>query len=192
MTPEIPVPPDLTYSRNHMWIDIGEDGSCNVGVDAFMAQVLESVERVHFLTGSGYLRPRVVLAAYEASFSLTFPRQIQILGSNALLRSTPRTLTEDPYGSGWLFEGSCPEPDKEAAVESANHYWIRGPDAPLWMEEEIRRMSEFLQETASRKIHDGGRLMADGGVFVGHLVSLLEEDDLHELRDRFFPLLGEI
>lgn len=183
---EIPAPSHLKYAPNHMWIDIGADGSCDVGVDAFLIRALGTVENVWFPAVSGLQKPRVVLAGESASLPLTFPARIDISGANALLRSSPQTMSEDPYGAGWLFEGMAATAAPAPGPEGGDPHWIDGCDAALWMTEESRRMSEFLQTVAAPPSSSGEQYMADGGVFVQGLVSQLDPGHQQELYDRFF------
>ena len=43
----------LFYSPSHLWLDVGDDGLCHLGIDAFLARVVGSVERLVFLTPKG-------------------------------------------------------------------------------------------------------------------------------------------
>ncbi|MCK4304760.1 MAG: hypothetical protein KAY24_11035, partial [Candidatus Eisenbacteria sp.] len=103
----IPLPERLAYARNHMWLDVSEDGSCHVGVDAFLTRVLGAVERESFVSEKGFHRPAVVLRVGGVDLLLTFPLRMNITQCNTLLRSKPERLVEDPYGAGWLFEGTA-------------------------------------------------------------------------------------
>jgi len=39
----IPMPVELGYSANHLWLDAGGDGICHVGIDAFLSRALGEV-----------------------------------------------------------------------------------------------------------------------------------------------------
>ena len=49
----VPVPGWLYYADNHMWLDVGDDGLCHLGVDAFLTRLIGTVERLAFLTSKG-------------------------------------------------------------------------------------------------------------------------------------------
>ena len=49
----IPLPDWLRYSANHMWLDIGEDGICHAGIDAFLSRALGQAERISYVWQRG-------------------------------------------------------------------------------------------------------------------------------------------
>ena len=56
----IRVPGWLGFSANHLWIDIDSDGVVHIGIDAFLASMLDSIDRITFVTTDGTHRPTVV------------------------------------------------------------------------------------------------------------------------------------
>src|SRR6266545_2289733 len=49
----LPVPEELRYSANHMWLDVGLNGVCHAGMDAFLSRALGPAERVSFVWQTG-------------------------------------------------------------------------------------------------------------------------------------------
>ena len=98
-------PPDVLYSSNHLWLDVGENGLCHVGVDAFLAEVAGSLDGVTFVTTRGAQRPVVALTVQGVEWPMRFPNPIVIEAANGHARIDPLRVTADPYGSGWLFQG---------------------------------------------------------------------------------------
>ena len=45
----IPVPLNLAYAPNHMWLDVGDDGCRHVGIDAFLARIIGTVDAISFV-----------------------------------------------------------------------------------------------------------------------------------------------
>lgn len=183
---EIAVPPGLSYSRNHMWVDVAEDGSCHVGMDAFLARVLGRVEREIFVSQRGLQRPTVVLTVGDVDLSLTFPNRVNIMSFNTLLRSTPDVMAQDPYGSGWFFEGTDPGYGDGSSLCGPGSGLLSGGEATTWMRQETDRMSGFVHELLSRRCHQGEMLMADGGVFSSNLAQYLDREELLQLFNLFF------
>jgi hypothetical protein len=171
-------------------MDCGEDGSCDVGVDAFLTRVIGDVEEVCFHTPSGDTRPSVVLLTKGVGLSLTFPRPLRITNANALLRTAPDLLTMDPYGAGWLYEGTDLGKDADPDDSALDQAWIQGEEVEDWMRSELGRLTEFVAEVEGRRGHAAPEILSDGGALAPGLASHLERDALYELFERFFPPLG--
>ena len=176
----IPMPAELAYSANHMWLDIGADGLCHVGIDAFLGRVLGAVERITFVWQKGHHRPTAVVTASGMDFEITLPFPLQLSACNLYLRANPERLTAEPYTRGWLFAGV---PDAGAADGL-----LRGEEAHHWMEKEVRRINEFLQHLPG----PAGPTAADGGMFAPALARQIEREPMLALVQEFFsPLRGQ-
>jgi glycine cleavage system H lipoate-binding protein len=174
---ELSAPAALYYSRNHMWLHRSEDALCHIGIDAFCARMLGTVERVDFLTtpgAAGRTRhlPSVVLRAGGHDWQIVFPRPMTITACNLVLRRYPERLTSDPYGRGWLFAGTGVE------LEGL----VTGADAAQWTRSQTVRLNEFVQRQG------GAGTLADGGMFeAGLLCKLVREDGLQLYIDFLSP-----
>jgi glycine cleavage system H lipoate-binding protein len=183
----VPMPGWLHYAPSHLWLDPGDDGLWHVGVDAFVTQLLGTVERLAFLTVKGAARPAVVLTARGVDLTLVFGRELAIVAANTRLRSCLDRLATDPYGLGWLFVVRAP------AVPAGP-----GPDAPLspglrhgigardWMSREVHRLTDLVHARLATAA--GGRLAADGGRFARGLIEHLEREEVLRLFASFFPI----
>jgi glycine cleavage system H lipoate-binding protein len=176
---EVEVPIALWYAKNHLWLDVGEGGACHVGVDALLARVLGSVERVIFTTEKGTRRPSAVLSVKGVDVTVTFPNAFRLTATNPALRAHPERLVEDPYGTGWLFEGF-------EAGSSAAESLLPGASAFDWMRGEVGRLDAFVHAAISRPGADGVRLVADGGSFAPGLIRELGPEERLALLDGFF------
>jgi len=169
----IPVPDWLSFSANHMWLDITADGVCHAGVDAFLARVLGPIERLTYLAQKGSHHATAVLTAGGIDLQVVFPNTLLVSGCNLYLRANPSRITAEPYTGGWLFEGTVAE-DTTAGL-------MAGAGARTWMEHEQLRMNEFVQQ------HSGnGQYAADGGVFAPGLARLLDRDSVLSMFHEFF------
>jgi glycine cleavage system H lipoate-binding protein len=186
----IDVPAGLRYAQNHLWLDVSPDGTCHVGVDAFLARVLGECDEVTFLTTRGTVRPSARLSVRGVDLPLLFPKAIRITSANSMLRVHPDRLVSDPYGNGWLFEGTLPEegPKKpQSGAEPAPSLpLLPGPEAAGWIHEEVSRLNHVVHDLASRPDPDGLRFMADGGTFAGGLPKHLTREETMRLFDSFF------
>jgi glycine cleavage system H lipoate-binding protein len=170
----VPIPDHLRYSANHMWLDVAQDGVCHAGIDAFLARLLGSVERLTFVQQKGRRRPGAVLTVGGVDLEVTFPNPFLLTGCNLYLRANPSRVTAEPYTAGWLFEGvSSPE-----TLENL----MTGAEARHWMEQEHRRINEFLQQ---QQAAETGTL-ADGGMVAPALAHHLDRERLLELFHEFF------
>jgi glycine cleavage system H lipoate-binding protein len=175
----IPVRDTLQYSANHMWLDVGENGVCHAGMDAFLSRALGEPERVSFVWQSGQHRATAVITVNGVDHDVVFPNPFLLTGCNLYLRSNPSPLATDPYAGGWLFEG--------VATPETTEHLIQGAAAHSWMEEEQRRMSEFLQQSRD----PNAQFAADGGVFVRGLARCLDREHMLALFHEFFaPMRG--
>ncbi len=168
------MPERLRYTANHMWLDMGEDGMCHVGIDAFLSRVLGPVDRLTFVQLQGRIRPAAVLTVNGVDLEVMFPNAILLTGCNLYLRANPARIASEPYTTGWLFEGKPLPQTTESLME--------GPAARHWMEQEQRRMNEFLQQEQAAR----SGTMADGGLFTAGLAHHLDGDRLRVLFHEFF------
>lgn len=171
------LPAGLLYTPNHMWIDVAEDGTWRIGVDALLAHSLGDVDAVTFLTQGGTQRPSAVLTADGTDVQITFPYFVPIAGCNMYLRADPARLTAAPYTQGWLFRGDTPPERLEGLIP--------GAEAQQWMGSEVHRSAAFahsqLDQTAPGMPADGGTPER------GFLRHLRHEDRLRFISEFFSP-----
>jgi hypothetical protein len=102
---------------------------------------------------------------------MTFPNPLLIQKVNCYLRSDPKRIIADPYGSGWLFAGwELPERTRAGL--------IGGPQVAAWQAEE--------QERLAQEIHETLKLSCDGGNPVRGVGQLLSRQQLVCLLQHFF------
>ncbi|MEO8597911.1 MAG: hypothetical protein ABI759_31615 [Candidatus Solibacter sp.] len=170
----IAVPDWLSYSANHMWLDVGEDGVCHAGIDAFLSRALGTVERISYVWQKGNHRPTAVITVNGVDLEFVFPNPFVITNCNLYLRAEPSRLTAEPYTAGWLFEGTR-SPETTQSL-------LRGAAARQWMEREQHRINEFLQQQET--------VSADGGLFAPGLAHHLDQLRMRELFHTFFSPLA--
>lgn len=170
---EFSAPADLLYTRNHWWVDLQDEGMCHIGVDAFLARLLDGAERAGVLTPRGTAHPAAVFTCRGTDFTLVFPAELCIEAANPHLRIEPRRMLREPYSAGWLFRARTAE-DQLAALKEV----LIGPEeARRTMEEDARRVNEMLQW-----LHAAGAVaMADGGLFEPGVLGRIEPEEAHRL-----------
>jgi glycine cleavage system H lipoate-binding protein len=174
----VPMPGWLYYAENHMWLDVGDDGLCHLGVDAFLARLAGEVERLAFLTVKGDVRPAVVITLDGRDLTLVFGRPLALVAANTRLRAGVDRLLADPYGRGWLFTARW-----NGDLQGLRH----GEAAREWMRSELARLSLTVHERLLRP-RDGVPLPADGGRPAPGLLRQLDGEDALRLFAAFFPL----
>ena len=182
----ITVPLELGYTANHLWVDRGDDGSCTIGVDAFLVRVIGNADRVTFVSSWQGVQPFAVLSVAGLELPLAFPYQLDPFVINYALRVEPERLANDPYGSGWLFEGRWTGP---ADVEPAStRRLVTGSGALAWMRHEVERLSTLIHEQAGARSVRGVHTATDGGIFVAGVARALRREDALHLFSGFFPI----
>jgi hypothetical protein len=169
-----------------MWLDVGPDGSCHVGVDAFLVRVLGAVDEVTFLSACGPGSPSLVLTAAGATLQLVFPKPLDITGVNGALRRHPDSLTSDPYGRGWLYEGRTLGLRDGTGVDARTSGLLRDPDVEAWMASEVARLTLLVHDILSRRGGRSGSVLADGGAVSLALAQHLTRAELLEVFSLFF------
>jgi len=170
----IAVPGWLKYSANHLWLDVTDEGVCHAGIDGFLSRALGKIDRVSYLWLKGRHRPAAVLSVGALDLEVVFPNSFVLTNYNPYLRADPSRLTSEPYTGGWLFEGVS-DPDTTKNL-------VQGAEAREWMEQEERRMNEFLQQ----QVHTAEPMAADGGVFTSGLARHLDREQMLALFHEFF------
>jgi glycine cleavage system H lipoate-binding protein len=164
-------PAGLLYSPNHFWLAAEDSGLCHIGIDSFLSDVVGKIDGLTFVTTHGTQQPAVAFTVHGVEWPMTFPNPLLIQKVNGYLRSDPKRLITDPYGSGWLFAGwEVPERTRAGL--------ITGPHAVAWQAEEQERMVE--------EIHGMAAHGCDGGRPVQGVAQLLTRQQLVCLFQHFF------
>jgi len=171
-------PVDLDYTPNHMWLDRTVRGQWQIGIDDFLTRVVGSVEQLTFLTVNGLCQPELVLTVRGVDLHLAFPNRILIKAANLYLRAEPSRLTADPYGAGWLFEGT-PEESEEHRTPL-----VPGTEAASWMRNEYERLNDYLKKYGAARAF--GEDSADTGFRRTALLDGLSRDQIISLFSEFF------
>ncbi len=178
----IAVPTRLRFAANHMWLDLGEDGICHIGLDGFFARVLGTVDRIHFITTHGACRPSAVVSAQGVDWPMVFPLPVLLNRPNTYLRADPARTCRDPYAAGWLFE-AWELPGKQG--RDVDNSTVQGQRAAVWMTAEVQRLTEFVHGLAARRAGDM-TLANDGGAVIAGIVRSLARDEALKLFHEFF------
>jgi glycine cleavage system H lipoate-binding protein len=178
----------VQYTQNHMWVDVHEDRSCHIGIDAFLAKFLRDVERLSFVTTRPVCRPTAVITVRGIDLQLSFPDKIQITGVNAYLRARPSSLITHPYTLGWLFEGVRPAGLPEETELTTGTRVIRSDHARQWLKQESRRMTDYVRGELVSSRNKEFATMADGGTWSEDLITHLTREETLQVWNEFFSI----
>ncbi len=187
----IRVPGWLAFSANHMWIDIGTDGMVHIGIDAFLATMFDSIDRITFVTAEGIHRPTAVITVHGVDLQMVFPHPAHLKTANLHIRTHPSIVLSDPYTLGWLFEGTIDGDDPAKNVQALKEGLLSGRAAADWMESEARRVSQLVHVLSHTQDHAGHVVMADGGSVQHGFGQHLTRDELLRVFNEFYsPFAG--
>ncbi len=185
------LPDELAYAPNHMWLDDGDAQRVHIGVDAFFCHTLGAVESVTFPTRRDAARPSALIRVGGLDLEMVFPLALREFETNARVAASPGTVSQDPYGRGWLFAGV---PADGALVEGGAagrdgvpvgaHLLLRGVAARRWLQRERERLAQFVHTCLDER--RGGDLATDGGHAEGRLSEVLDRRTLIRLHHEFF------
>lgn len=181
--------PERDYATNHLWLDASGDGSLHVGIDGLLARVLGRVDGVKFVGGRGPQRPAAVVRIGSRELPIIFPNRLPLHAVNVRLRTEPNLLCDDPYGSGWLFEGyDSAVRERGASTSMARVGLLRGSEASAWMAEDFDRVSLLVHRLVESRSTGRESTMLDGGAFVRGVAHHLGESELHQLYGEVFAV----
>jgi glycine cleavage system H protein len=181
-------PDDLAYARNHLWLDDGDGRRVHIGVDAFFTGTLGNVEAVTFPARRSAARPTALIRIGGLELEMVLPLALREIEANAHLAVAPGTVSEDPYGRGWLLAGvPVSEPGADAGPTETAQF-MRGTSARRWMRREQERLSRFVHDCLDERREAGAGLSTDGGHAEGRLSEFLDRRTLVRLHHEFFAL----
>ncbi len=111
---------------------------------------------------------------------MVFPSPMRITACNAQVRVNPERLRLDPYGTGWLFEGS------EVHGSNIRAGLLTGDLAREWMSREVGRMTELIRRLGPSESASELTLASDGGVPVAGAVKQMRRKDIPHFLEELF------
>ncbi len=182
---DVAIPDNLCYTRNHLWIDLHDDNSFQIGIDALLARVLGEIDCVTYLPQKGAALPTVVMSVYGQDYHLVFPLLLRANGFNTNLRINPARIVRDPYGLGWVLEGTDASPfDQDLLASDAAIMDARA--ARAWARADLQRISALVHEYAGNQDHRGVQVLNDGGTVGNDVMKFLPREEALQLFNEFF------
>ncbi len=128
------VPEELYYTTDHLWAKVEDDGNVRVGLDAFGATAVGTIEYIDLPQEDDEFDAGEAFGSLESAKwvgGLTMPVTGTVIKVNEDIEDELEMLPEDPYGDAWLIfvEPSDLEEDLEKL--------IHGDKIKSWFEEDI-------------------------------------------------------
>jgi glycine cleavage system H protein len=157
------IPQGLFYSKNHTWTHMEVSGIAKVGLDDLILHITGEVNVTNRKKPGDQVKKGDVLAEIDRNgkqLQILSPISGEVLNTNTMLNQDFLTLSQDPYGQGWLYKI---KPTNWIA-ETSSYYLAE--DATNWAAQELDRFKDFLAvsmkkysaEPALVMLQDGGEL----------------------------------
>jgi glycine cleavage system H protein len=118
-------PAELSYTEDHEWIRIEDDGTAVVGITEFAQHELGDIIYVDINTVGQSLAKGEVFGAVEAVKTVSdlfLPIEGEILEVNPAVEKKPELLNSDPYGEGWIIKVKPADASQQDGLLTAEAY----------------------------------------------------------------------
>ncbi len=160
------IPQGYYLHSGHTWIKVEESSTVRVGIDEFALRLLGPFDRVEApLVGKEVQQGKVNIevARGEHRAGLMAPVSGVVTAVNAKLRDDAGAAGQDPYSEGWVTTIHT-----KALRQDLKNLMIHTESAEF-MEGEVARLYQVIEETAGPLAADGGHL---GHNIYGHMPEL--------------------
>ena len=99
------IPDDLSYTKDHEWIFIEDNGNVKVGITDYAQDSLSDVVFVELLEiGAAFSKndSMAVAESVKAASDIYAPISGKIVSINKKLEESPELVNESPYDFGWM------------------------------------------------------------------------------------------
>lgn len=118
-------PAALSYTQDHEWIRMEDDGTAVVGITDFAQQELGDIVYVDVSSTGQSLAKGDVFGSVEAVKTVSdlfLPIDGEIVELNPAIEKSPELLNSDPYGEGWIIRLKPADPDGRDGLLTADAY----------------------------------------------------------------------
>jgi len=160
------LPQGFYLHRGHCWVNIEEGSTVRVGFDDFALRVLAPFDRVEApLMGKSLRRDSAAIGVGRGAHRALFLSPIEgvVTEMNPRLRESGCPAGIDPYTDGWVLRAHAPNLRQDLSA------LLIGDQASEFIEGEVERLHDFIEEKAGPLAVDGGQL---GRNIFGHLPQL--------------------
>lgn len=118
-------PATLTYTSDHEWFKLEDDGTAVVGITDFAQHELGDIVFVDITTVGQTLAKGDVFGSVEAVKTVSdlfLPVDGDVLEVNTALEKSPELLNSDPYEQGWIIKLKVSDSGQAAGLLSVDAY----------------------------------------------------------------------
>lgn len=118
-------PAELSYTQDHEWIRMEDDGTAVVGITDFAQHELGDIVYVDVSSTGQSLAKGDVFGSVEAVKTVSdlfLPIDGEILELNTAIEKSPELLNSDPYGEGWIIRMKPADADTRDGLLTADAY----------------------------------------------------------------------
>lgn len=152
------VPQGYYFHPGHTWIKVEEGSSVRVGIDEFALRLLGPLDRIEApLMGKEVKQGRADIGVSRAEHQAGFLSPVSgvVTAINPRLREEGDLANQDPYSAGWVMSVHCNNLRgdlKNLVINNETGDFIEG---------EVERLYEVIEEVAGPLAADGGDLSQD-------------------------------
>jgi len=117
-------PGDRLYSDYHLWVKVEKDQAL-IGITDYAREELGEVDYIELPALDDSItrnRPFGIIETSKAVTDLIAPVSGVVVEANVALGESPETVTDDPYGDGWLIAVELSDPDELDELIKARDY----------------------------------------------------------------------
>ena len=99
------VPDNLSYTKEHEWLRLSDDGNVKVGITDYAQDALSDVVFVELPEiGSSFSKgdSMAVAESVKAASDIYAPVSGKVVSVNTKLEESPELINESPYDFGWM------------------------------------------------------------------------------------------
>ncbi|RZD37544.1 MAG: glycine cleavage system protein H [Methanobacteriota archaeon] len=99
------VPDNLSYTKEHEWLSLDDDGNVKVGITDHAQDALSDVVFVELPeVGSSFSKgdSMAIAESVKAASDIYAPVSGKIISVNTKLEESPELINESPYDFGWM------------------------------------------------------------------------------------------
>jgi len=118
-------PAELSYTQDHEWIRLEDDGTAVIGITDFAQHELGDIVYVDITTIGQTLSQGEVFGSVEAVKTVSdlfLPVAGEVLELNDAIEKSPELLNSDPYGEGWIVRIKPADAGQKEGLLTADAY----------------------------------------------------------------------
>jgi glycine cleavage system H lipoate-binding protein len=175
------VPQGIFFAKSHTWLNLFPSGKIRLGVDDFVRQVLHNPEIILTRRNGEHIKkgePILLLKEDNNLLTVRSPIEGEIVSTNGELSQNPNLLKKNLFSDGWAYT------IKPARADELRQLLI-GEETRLWMQEELRRLREFLTGKDSLVL---AQMLPDGGKPIIGAMKSMDNSEWKRFEEEFLQV----